>query len=364
MAKEEKTIYETLNEAASKVGVKYDLNENSSFSEVRAAFEEIINKVDEQTKRKLQLDYMVYVAVVQYNKNNNVSKEKSGKEVAADLKGVFDDTLTSLNLNEKIEPPKPSLRQRGIDEDFKEDYKILSKNKRTYVLDQEQRKTKEVKKTKNLNNNLKKHLVKIVIAGLVVAAATGFMQTHFNKPVDSAIENTSIVQQMSNEEATDTQTVDEPEMLPYVLQYGDYSKDKIANRLGIDSNDLEIVGEFSKTAGDTITIKILDQKAAENYKYYNVPSVNVEYDYHIERGTSSLIMVAAEMMAEKPLLEEYYWSYDNPANQLALDLASQPQNKDIIKSTSLFTDGDISIKLKITEDMANKYNISKGSIQK
>ncbi len=327
-----KPIYKILNEIGKKEGFDYNLNIYSTFEEISAAFEELRKVVDLSTRRKLQLEYKMYVATVQEkNKYENTTK-LTGRDLASLINDFDNEPVKKYGDSNKMESDKIIKLPSAIN-----GFAPQRDNKK--------------KNTDGLHETLptgKKLKIAIAALGILVVIAT-YSGINIHKNDVKTVEPTSV-----SDVASD---YGEYDLVEYEIQNGDFSKEIIAKKLGTTPDQIEIVGELSKQAGDIAQIKVFDRIAADDYNYTHKPVVDVEYDYYITPGTNSLIIVAAEMMAEHPLLEEYYFSYDNPTNKLASDLASQSQNKGVISSVSQFREGNISIKLKITKAMADAYNI-------
>ena len=324
-------IYKILNNVAREYNVQSSLNEYSSFDEVSKVFEKLLKVVDQETKRKIQFEYKLYAISAQRQNSNESYNEYSSR----DLAGIINDyEIINKPLEKKEEP-------LNLD--------ALMVNKSRFDERKKFRVQKEYKKKQT--KKLKKLIVVLIALGIITGTSIY-----------------SVVQNESKEAIVPTSTIDviddtgEYNLVHYVVQPGDYSKEIIAKKLGTTPDQIEMVGDFTKVAGTTIEIKIYDRDAADNYIYNFEPTVDVSYDYHIDRGTSSLIDVASDMMSENPLLEEYYSDYEKPANRLALDLASQ--NKGVISSVSNFTDGDVTLTIKITEKMADDYGINSSKIVK
>ena len=334
MGNNNKTICKLINDIGKKEGIEYNLNKNSTFEEISEAFEELRKIVDSTTRRKLQVEYRIYATSVQYEKQNEKPQTMSSRD------------LVEL-INDFDNQPK-----RYEDVKSKESDKIIKLPNRSFApqRDYEERQTKDLNYALYNSKKLRKSLA---ILGILLTVAIYSGINVYQKHVKE-VEPTTVVDVASD--------YGEYDLVEYEIQNGDFSKEIIAKKLGTTPDQIEIVGELSKQAGDIATLKVFDRLAADNYNYDHKPEVSVEYDYYIAPGTSSLINVAAEMMAEHPLLEEYYFNYENPTNKLARDLASQSQNKGVITDTSTFREGNISIKLHITKAMADAYGI-KGNVK-
>ena len=206
-------------------------------------------------------------------------------------------------------------------------------------------------------------LAGILAAILFFSAAYGISQIASNN--DSSISSSDSSNLPDEGDEIDTSNI--AMTIQYKIRYGDYTKERIAEGIGVDADAIQVSEGLSKIKeGDIVNVTLYGEEAVEKgqeYQYKNSPasSENIPlFDCFVEQGEDSMVDVAREMFDEYEILEAYYGG--NP-NALARDLLAQ--NPDKVNENGRFLPGRYSVKPKnMTQQMIDMYGYGSTEISK
>lgn len=306
------------------VGIKYEkITDNNTYEEIWEMFNDVKDKLDRKDKRVLQQKFSAYIQSM-----NNTTKDKK-EDDDVELDNFIERLTKEYQQNNDINAPLQF---------FNKDNVLVNKEKleekRKYTISKNNNKKKRSKKLRDI-------LIVLLAAGTLLVAKEVCYNN--NRQVIDEIDNPNTI--------SDELEQNEYKIIHYTIQSGDFSKEIVAEKLGINSSDFDIDYDFSKAMeGDKVELKVYDIDFANEWIYENEPALlQPSFTYEIVSGENSIESVAEDMMSAYPILKDYY---NGKTGGLINDLIAQNKS---VESIGRFQAGTVRLQINASQKLLDSY---------